>query len=394
MKELPPGHRLGAYRITRVAGRGAVGIVYLAEHEPEGRPVAVKTLSPLYAQEPVFRERFSREAQGAAAVEHPNIISVFDVGEQDGLPYLVMTYVDGPDLERVLNDRRGRMEPAEAILVCAAVADALDAASSQGLAHRDVKPANILLEGWEPDRYGGSGRRPHVYLTDFGLIKSSAQARVTQTGQFVGTLLYMAPEQIESKAVPASDQYSLACVLWECLTGEFPFEPTGGSTLSLLTAHISHPVPRVSERPGHWTKSLDDVFFRALAKKPDDRFPTSKAFIDAATQALGLGTAAPAVTPTPPREAIEKTSIIPTSPAPRPTASGAPPNPFKSTSGSPDSFPAGLGVGGPTGIPTGGVPTAPPPQQGRSNKGVLIGIVVVVALVVAVVVALLVFGGG
>lgn len=323
MNELPPGHRLGAYRIRRVAGRGAVGIVYLAEHETLAKPVAVKTLSPSYAREPVFRERFSREAQGAAAVEHPNIISVFDVGEQDGLPYLVMTFVDGPDLERVLNDRGGKLEAAEAVLICTSIAEALDAAAAQGLAHRDVKPANILLEGWSTGRGGGRTRRPHVFLTDFGLIKSSAQARVTQTGQFVGTLLYMAPEQIESRAVPASDQYSLACVLWECLTATFPFEPIGGSTLSLLNAHISAPVPRISERAGTWTHAMDEVFLRALAKKPDERYPSCTAFMDDATRALGLGQAAPVITPAAPKTAIEHTQIIPTSPAPPRRSAGA-----------------------------------------------------------------------
>ncbi|MGI9018022.1 MAG: protein kinase domain-containing protein [Euzebya sp.] len=439
MRDLATGTKVGPYTIQSVAGRGAVGIVYLAE-DAGGREVALKTLNPNYAQEGIFRERFSREAQGGAGVQHPNIISILDAGEHQGLPYLVMTYVSGPDLERVLEDRGGRLQAAEAILICSAVADALDEASSQGLAHRDVKPANILLEGWEPETDGGRRGRPHVYLTDFGLIKSSAQVTVTQTGTFVGTLLYMSPEQIESKAVPSSDQYSLACVLWECLTGTFPFVPTGGSMLSLLSAHLNDPVPRISERPGgHWSPDLDTVFFTALAKKPHQRFPTCGAFLDAATRALELGTSAPRSTPAPPLAALPETdqprSATPAASSQQPGSgrpaapppplagatplSAAPPPPLADAvavdegvapaATSPPSTRSGQGTGAPpnlppgfsaTGFPSGmadgrpaGLPASRSSPQASGRRGTLIAAVVLVVLIVAAIIGVVVFAG-
>ena len=285
MDVLPAGHEIGGYRIVRVAGRGAVGVVYEARHLTLGKRVAIKTLNRTFAKEQEFRARFDREAEGAASLDHPNITQVFDSGEQDGLPYLVMTYIDGPDLERVLQERDRPLEPADAVLICRAVAEALDAASDIGLAHRDVKPANILLQGWEEK---GDGRT-RVYLTDFGLTKHNAAATVTRTGQFVGTLLYMAPEQIEGKAVPASDQYSLACVLWECIVGLPPYLPAGGSNLSLLTAHLSDPIPVLSrESKGRFPAAADAVLAKAMAKKAEDRYPSCTAFVDAAAEALGL----------------------------------------------------------------------------------------------------------
>ncbi len=385
---------IGPYRIRGVAGRGAVGIVYHAVHEVLDKEVALKTLNPNYAGEEIFRERFSREAQGAAAVNHPNIITVFDAGEHEGIPYLVMTYVAGPDLEQVLLDHGGRLSPDEAILICALIADALDAAALQGLAHRDVKPANILLEGWESERYGGRRRNPHAYLTDFGLIKSSAQATVTRTGQFVGTLLYMSPEQIQSKAIPASDQYSLACVLWECLTGTLPFMPTGASTLSILTAHLNDPVPRISQRPGGGSQALDNVFWRALAKQPEDRYPTCVAFMDAATQALGLGHTAPSIAPKPPLAGLSSPSATHTPTQPKPTPpKPTPPKPTPSLQSPPTpvgqggpgragpaQFPEGLPVGHPGGMV---MPTERPQQ--RSRRAQVIALVIALLVVAAVV---------
>ena len=289
MDVLPAGHEIGGYRIVRVAGRGAVGVVYEARHITLGKKVAIKTLNKLFAKEPEFLARFNREAESGSSVDHPNITTVLDHGEQDGLPYLVMTYVDGPDLERILQDRDGPLEPAEAVLICTAVAEALDAAAEKGLSHRDVKPANILLADWDKPGSAGAKVRPQVYLTDFGLTKHNAAATVTRTGQFVGTLLYMAPEQIEGKAVPASDQYSLACVLWECIVGLPPFLPAGGSNLSLLTAHLSDPIPLVSQATkGQFSRELDTVFATAMAKKAGDRYPSNTAFMAAAAEVMGL----------------------------------------------------------------------------------------------------------
>lgn len=423
MEHLPAGHEIGGYRIVRVAGSGAVGVVYEARHVTLGKRVAVKTLNRVFAKEPEFRARFDREAQGAASVDHPNITAVIDSGEQDGLPYLVMTYVDGPDLERILETRDEPLEPAEALLVCASVAQALDAAAAIGLAHRDVKPANILLQGWAREGSSGLPKRPHVYLTDFGLTKHNAAATVTRTGQFVGTLLYMAPEQIEGHAIPASDQYSLACVLWECIVGTPPFLPSGGSNLSLLTAHLSDPIPLISERSkGRFSRELDKVFLKGMAKKASDRYDTCTEFTDAASAVLGLAAKGetqprrstpggspdaddepkeapksvwvgprPKAKPAKPPEPETRPDPQPTTPPPADTGRtttftpgstpAPPPGPVPTPTPTQPAHPTGFGHGGPSGLPPGLAPNQyQPAQQRGSGRGVLIGVVVVVLL--------------
>ena len=280
MEELPVGTAIAGYRILRVAGRGATGVVYVGQHLHLGRVAAVKTLSQDVANDAEFRERFIRESRSAAAIDHPHIVPIYDAGEENGILYLVMRYVDGADVAQLLERQNGPLEPAMALDVVEQIAGALDAAHRRGLVHRDVKPANILIEQH-------TGPSPHTYLTDFGLTKAATASTLTRAGQFVGTLLYIAPEQIEGQVVSgASDQYSLACVLWETLVGLPPFLPKGGSSLSLLSAHTLEQVPLITSRRADLPAQLDEVFLIALAKSPEARYEDCRAFVRAARDAL------------------------------------------------------------------------------------------------------------
>ena len=230
------GSEIAGYRIERLLGRGGMSVVYLAEHLRLERKVALKLLTPELAEDERFRERFLRESELAASLDHPNVIPIHDADEADGVLFIAMRYVEGSDLARLLAER-GRLDPAEALSILGRVADALDAAHTQGLIHRDVKPGNVLISS-----------EGHVYLSDFGLTRRTEEdAPLTESGQFVGTIDYVAPEQIESKGVSAqTDVYALSGVLFECLTGERPFR--GDSTLGMLFAHLQNDPPKASER--------------------------------------------------------------------------------------------------------------------------------------------------
>ena len=206
------GRVVAGYRIEERIGRGGMGLVYRAEHLNLRRRAAIKIIAPELAETSGFRERFNREARIAAALQHPNIVTVYDAGEEDGLLYLAMQYIEGSDLAAVLRSQ-GRLRPYRALDVCRQVAAALDAAHGQGLIHRDVKPANVLIEGRT------------AFLTDFGLTKriEGTQTQLTKAGDVVGTIHYVAPEQIEGGRVDArTDIYSLGCLLYHCLSGELP----------------------------------------------------------------------------------------------------------------------------------------------------------------------------
>ncbi|HVG64874.1 MAG TPA: serine/threonine-protein kinase, partial [Actinomycetota bacterium] len=233
------GTRLAGYRIQALLGRGGMGVVYLAEQLGPHRPVALKLLLDPATASQAFRERFLRESELAAAIDHPNVLPVYDAGETDGVLWIAMRHVDGIDLAALLQ-RDGPLAPEQALAICGQVAGALDAAHTQGLVHRDVKPANILL-GVEDGAVG------HAYLADFGLTKRVGGARgLTASGQVLGTIDYVAPEQVEGGQVDGlADQYSLGCVLFECLTGTVPFQRD--SELAVLWAHVHDPPPRVRD---------------------------------------------------------------------------------------------------------------------------------------------------
>ena len=217
----PPlvGDEFAGYRLRAVLGRGGMSVVYQAENPRLGNVIALKVLAPELATDDTFRARFLEESRITASLNHPNVIPVYDVGSSTGLLYIAMRYVSGTDLRQVIK-KQGRIPPATALSLCGEAARALDAAHSRRLVHRDVKPANLLIEA------GSDGDPDHVYLVDFGITKHAmSRSGLTSTGQFVGTVDYVAPEQILGKSVlgPA-DQCSLGCVLYECLTGRVPFE--------------------------------------------------------------------------------------------------------------------------------------------------------------------------
>jgi serine/threonine protein kinase len=276
------GSELAGYRIEGVLGRGGMSVVYLARHQRLDRRVALKVLAPDLAEDERFRERFIRESRIAAGLEHPNVIPVYEAGEADGLLFIAMRYVRGTDL-RSLIKAEGSLDPARVVHLLSQVAGALDAAHTDGLVHRDVKPANILIA--PPVE---KAAREHVYLSDFGLTKrSSSESGITATGQFVGTLDYAAPEQFEGKPLDGrTDIYSLGCVLYEALTGEVPFRRDQDA--AMMFAHLMSPPPTATEANPELPDAIDPVVARAMAKRPEDRYPTAGELVGAARSALGL----------------------------------------------------------------------------------------------------------
>jgi hypothetical protein len=273
---LAAGEMIGGFRILRPLAHGGMGVVYLAQDDAAGRPIALKILASTIAADPDYRERFRREARMAAALDHPNVVTLLAAGEDAGRLYLAMRYVDGPDLHQLIL-AEGPLTPGRAVHVVAGIASALDAAHAAGIVHRDVKTSNILLEG-RPER---------AFLADFGLARPMAAGNtLTRAGGFVGSLDTMAPERIRGEAPgPAADIYALGCVLHECLVGRAPFARDG--ELATLWAHLQSPAPLPSaERPG-LPKTLDAVVARALAKDAAARYLSAGALAEAAREALG-----------------------------------------------------------------------------------------------------------
>ncbi|MET0510473.1 MAG: protein kinase [Thermoleophilaceae bacterium] len=270
-------------RIEAVAGRGGMGVVYRATQLGLDRAVALKLVAPERAADANFRARFERESRVAAAIEHPNVIPVYGAGEEDGRLYLLMRWVPGTDLQALIH-RSGRLGHVHAATIVAQVAAGLDAAHAVGLVHRDVKPANVLLGGKD-----GSG---HVYLSDFGLtLDPSADTRVTDSGEWFGTVDFMAPEQFEGDSPDArTDVYALGCVLNAALTGVPPF--ARGSVPGTILAHLNDPPPRPSATAGV-PKAFDDVVARALAKRPNDRYRSAGELARAALAAAGRSAVRP-----------------------------------------------------------------------------------------------------
>jgi serine/threonine protein kinase len=286
-----PGIQIAGYRIEARLGRGGMGDVYRAVQLSLGRRVALKILAPKLAADDVFRRRFLRESRIASSIDHPSIIPIYETGEDGGLLYIAMRYVDGMDLSTLLR-RDGRLAPTRALAIMTQVASALDAAHARGLVHRDVKPGNILLAA------GPAGSDGHCYLCDFGLIKEvdtqQARSALTATGQFVGTIPYVAPEQIEGSDVDGrADVYSLGCVLFHCLTGSVPFERM--NDIEVVFAHLREPPPPVSGRVPGLPTALDAIVARAMAKSRDDRWPTCTALVTAMQAEVRSAPSAPTI---------------------------------------------------------------------------------------------------
>src|SRR5689334_23322641 len=258
-----------------------MSVVYQAENLRLSSVIALKVLAPELASDDVFRTRFLEESRIAASLNHPNVIPIYDMGSQDDLLYIAMRYVSGTDLRQMIK-KRGRILPATALFLIGQAARALDAAHRKGLVHRDVKPGNLLIERGSDD-----ADPDHVYLADFGITKHAmSRSGLTSTGQFLGTIDYVAPEQIRGTSVLGlADQYSLGCVLYESLTGRVPFEKDLDA--AIIWAHVeeSPTLPTVL-RPD-LPPALDEVFARVLAKNPRERYESCKDFMTAAREALG-----------------------------------------------------------------------------------------------------------
>ncbi|MEY2533129.1 MAG: hypothetical protein QOF29_1039 [bacterium] len=266
-----PGDVVAGYRIQSRIGRGGMGVVLLAEHQTLRRQAALKIIARELADDRDFRERFLREARIAATLTHPNVVTVYDAGEIDGLLYIAMQYVPGPDLAAILREER-RLGPYRVLDIGRQVAAALDAAHAAGLIHRDVKPANVLIDG------------RHAYLTDFGLTKdrgSRAGDSLTRVGEVVGTTHYLAPEQVEGKEVDGrADVYALACLIYHTLTGEVPFPRD--NDMAVLYAHLHDDPPKLTDKRKGLPEGLDAVIQKAMDKSPERRFGTCEELISAA----------------------------------------------------------------------------------------------------------------
>ena len=272
-----PGSLVAGYRLEALVRPGGMAVVFRARDERLGRPVALKILAPALASDQEFRDRFMAEAPAAAAVDDPHIIPVYEAGEADGVLFIAMRFVVGGDLRQVLA-REGALPPGRAAEFLSPVASALDAAHRAGLVHRDVKPANILVDARED-------RPDHVYLSDFGVSKGAV--RLTKTGVFVGTPGYAAPEQFEDEPVDGrTDQYALACVAFELLTGSLPFERDTYSAMKF--AHVHEPPPPLSSRRPGLPGAADQVLAKGLAKGKEDRYGSCRDFADSLRDALGL----------------------------------------------------------------------------------------------------------
>jgi serine/threonine protein kinase len=278
---LGPGSRVAGYLLERRVGAGGTAAVFRARDERLDRVVALKLLAADLTGEEGFRKRFVREARAVAAVDHPHIIPVYEAGEADGVLFIAMRFVAGSDL-RVVVGQEGGLSSERAASFFSPVASALDAAHTSGLVHRDVKPANILVDA-------GPGRPEHVYLSDFGLARGMlSSSGLTRAGQFVGTPDYAAPEQISGRAVDGrADQYSLACVAYMLLTGSVLF--VRDQPMAVLYAHVFEPPPRVTKLRPDLPAAVDQVLAKALAKAPGHRYDSCGAFSDALREALGVG---------------------------------------------------------------------------------------------------------
>jgi len=271
----PIGTDFVGYRIEELIGRGGMGVVYRAYDLRLKRTIALKLVAPELALDERFRERFAHETELAMALEHPNVIPIYDAGDVDGRLYLAMRLIDGPDLRGLLR-AEDALPPLRACALCEQVASALDAAHAKGLVHRDVKPSNVLIDADD-----------HVYVADLGIGRRLEESPQVGEERAVGTPAYLAPEELEGLPVDGrADVYSLGCLLFECITGEAPF--TRDSRLALAWAHLEEEPPAATARNGDLPSPIDRVLAKALAKSPDDRYSSCEAFMRDAQQALGL----------------------------------------------------------------------------------------------------------
>jgi YVTN family beta-propeller protein len=393
---LDAGTVFAGYRIEGVAGQGGMGVVYRAIQIALNRKVALKLIVPELADDQGFRERFKRESELGASIEHPNVIPVYEAGEADGLLFISMRWVDGTDL-RSLILREGRLSPDRAVSIAEQIGAALDAAHHHGLVHRDVKPANVLLAGKQGE---------HAYLTDFGLTKRTTSAGgLTRTGHFVGTPDYMPPEQIKGEPVSAlADVYSLGCMLFHSLTGHTPFERD--TEVAKIYAHLNDPPPSVVDAVPEAPPAFDEVVSRALAKEPEERYPSAGDLARAARAALtgaepeqpehslATGPAAPATVRQdaeppdgePPGLTLPTPGVTMPAAAPGPTFEASPPRPSEAPTAPAPTAPTPPGPTAPAQTRPAeppSLPTVPDRPTGGGRRAAAIGLASVVALAAA-----------
>jgi serine/threonine-protein kinase len=279
LAQLGTGDHLAHYRIDELVGRGGTGEVYRAFDLRLERWVAVKVLAPAVAADDRSRESFLRESRLAASLDHPNVLPIYEAGDADGRLYIAMRYVDAPDLRGLLR-QSAPLDAERTLELLGPVGSALDAAHARGLVHRDVKPGNVLIASEQ-----GSEAIEHVYLSDFGLAALATES--SESGLFTGTAEYAAPELLTRGSVSGrTDEYALACVLFECLTGEPTF--VGESVMAVLWGHVNDPVPSARARNPVLPARLDHVFEKALAKDPAKRYSSCRMLLDATREVLGL----------------------------------------------------------------------------------------------------------
>jgi len=264
------GTTLSSYRGLKLIARGGMAEVYRATSPTNGRTVAIKVLPAASAVEDQFRKRFLREAQIISGLDHPNIVQVLDFGDEDGVYFIVMEYLSGPDLSILLKQEK-HLSLVDTISTLRGVADGLDYAHRHGLVHRDIKPSNVMLDD--------STSPARAVLTDFGIAKiTDAHTRITATG-VLGTFDYIAPEQIQASADVdgRADIYALGVMTYQLLTGHLPFERP--NTGALLLAHLTAPPPDAREIIRDLPRHAAYAIQRAMAKKPADRYATALDFI-------------------------------------------------------------------------------------------------------------------
>jgi hypothetical protein len=300
---------VAGYRIDGTLGEGGMGTVYRATQLSLERVVALKVLTAELSADPGFRERFRREGLLQAALDHPHIVTVYEAGEAEHRLFLAMRMVEGPTLKELI--QRRQLDDRRALRLLTQVAEALDAAHAKGLIHRDVKPQNVLV-----------GAGDHAYLADFGLTKAHDDAAMTETGQFVGTIDYISPEQARGmRATARSDVYALTAVLCECLTGQVPY--VKATEERVLLAHLSEPPPRLSQVRSDLPVAMDEVIAEGMAKDPEDRPASAGELMLKARRALGVAPAAPAPLPASDATRVRSPAGAPTR-APRTAASSDP----------------------------------------------------------------------
>ncbi|MDT5018368.1 MAG: eukaryotic-like serine/threonine-protein kinase [Mycobacterium sp.] len=350
------GTPFGRYQLIELLGRGGMGEVWRAHDTTIDRVVALKMLLPHYAKDEDFDKRFRREARTAARLDDPHVVPIYDVGEIDGRLYVTMRLINGVDLDTLL--RAGPLEPGRAVHIIEQIAGALHSAHQAGLVHRDVKPSNILLAD-----------NDFAYLIDFGIARAAGDTKLTSEGSTIGTWAYMAPERFNTgESAPSSDIYALACVLYQCLTGELPFP---GSTLEqVAVSHMVMPPPRPSQERNTIPTAMDSVIATGLAKQTTDRYLTAVEMAAAARQAITATGSQPraAVAPGPP-PVIQPNWPPPQGPAltyPTPPPSHVPPS-------------------GPPPWPPAQPWSQPPPPPKRSSRKplIVIGALLGVALLIA-----------